>query len=570
MRHTLLTLLFGLATAISGFTQPDLILHGGRIVTVDDAFSIHPAMAVLDGRVVAVGSNEALLATRGGDTRAIDLRGATVLPGLMDSHVHPGAALTEFDHPIPDMETIADVLAYIRERARIVPEGEWIVLQQVFITRLREQRYPTLAELNAAAPRHPVLFRTGPDCALNTLGLREAKITRYSKVPDGVAGKIEFDAAGEPNGILRGYGNFTRLSLDSGRSPTDTEKRARTLDLFRDYLATGLTTVCDRGANAGSVAMYERMKAEGQLPLRLMLSHTIPTTGPMDGIREAVRQVATHPLRAPDDRLRIIGTKLWLDGGMLTGSAYMRDPWGVSRMYGIDDPAYRGVLNVPPPRLRELVEAVVESGMQFTAHAVGDGAVHALLDTYEAVDVEGSIRRTRACFTHSNFMSEDSVKRAARLGAVQDIQPAWLYLDSRTLERQFGDERMRWFQPLKSIFDAGGIVGGGSDHMQKIGSLRSVNPYNPFLAMWVAITRGAKWHEGKIHPEEALTRAQAIRFYTRNNAYLLFLEDRLGSLEPGKLADFIVLDRDILACPLDEIKDIRVRETWVGGAHIQP
>jgi predicted amidohydrolase YtcJ len=254
---------------------------------------------------------------------------------------------------------------------------------------------------------------------------------------------------------------------------------------------------------------------------------------------------------------------------MLTGSAYMRDPWGVSRMYGIDDPAYRGVLNVPPERLREIVEDVVDAGLQFTAHVVGDGAVHTLLDTYEAVDVEGSIRRTRACFTHSNFMSEDSVKRAARLGAVHDIQPAWLYLDSRTLERQFGGERMRWFQPLKSIFEAGGIVGGGSDHMQKIGSLRSINPYNPFLAMWVAITRSARWHEGKIHPEEALAREQAIRFYTRNNAYLLFLEDRLGSLEPGKLADFILLDRDILTCPVDEIKDIRVRETWVGGERVQ-
>jgi hypothetical protein len=569
MRHTLLILLLGSAVAFSGHAQPDLILYGGRIVTVDDAFSIHEAMSVREGRIVAVGSSQSLLGTRGEATRVVDLRGATVLPGLMDSHVHPGAALTELDHPIPDMETIADVLAYMRERARVVPEGQWIVLQQVFITRLREQRYPTLAELDAAAPRHPVLFRTGPDCALNSAGLREAKITRDSKVPDGVAGKIEFDAAGEPNGILRGYGNFTRLSLDSGRAPSDAEKRARTLDLFRDYLATGLTTVCDRGANAGSIAMYERMRAEGQLPLRLMLSYTIPTTGPMDGIRTAVRQIAAHPLRAPDDRLRIIGTKLWLDGGMLTGSAYMRDPWGVSRMYGIDDPAYRGVLNVPPPRLRELVETVVESGMQFTAHAVGDGAVHTLLDTYEAVDVEGSIRRTRACFTHSNFMSEDSVKRAARLGAVHDIQPAWLYLDSRTLERQFGDERMRWFQPLKSIFEAGGIVGGGSDHMQKIGSLRSINPYNPFLAMWVAITRSARWHDGKIHPEEALSREQAIRFYTRNNAYLLFLEDRLGSLEPGKLADFIVLDRDILTCPVDEIKDIRVRETWVGGERVQ-
>jgi predicted amidohydrolase YtcJ len=194
-----------------------------------------------------------------------------------------------------------------------VPEGEWIVLQQVFITRLREQRYPTLAELDAAAPRHPVLFRTGPDCALNSAGLREAKITRDSKVPDGVAGKIEFDAAGDPNGILRGYGNFTRLSLDSGRVPSDAEKRARTLELFRDYLATGLTTVCDRGANAGSIAMYEQMRAEGQLPLRLMLSYTIPTTGPMDGIRTAVRQIPAACAGRPPPHHRHEAVARWRD-----------------------------------------------------------------------------------------------------------------------------------------------------------------------------------------------------------------------------------------------------------------
>jgi predicted amidohydrolase YtcJ len=239
-------------------------------------------------------------------------------------------------------------------------------------------------------------------------------------------------------------------------------------------------------------------------------------------------------------------------------------------MYGIDDPAYRGVLNVPPERLREMVQAVVDAGMQFTAHSVGDGAVHTLLEVYEAVDKAGSIRKTRCCFTHSNFMSEDSVKRAAKLGAVHDIQPAWLYLDSRTLQSQFGYERMRWFQPLKSIFDAGGIVGGGSDHMQKIGSLRSINPYNPFLAMWVAVTRKARWYDGQMHPEEALTREQAIRFYTRNNAWLLFLENEVGSLEPGKRADFIILDRDILKCPEDDIKTIQVRETWVDGKCVQP
>ena len=146
-----------------------------------------------------------------------------------------------------------------------------------------------------------------------------------------------------------------------------------------------------------------------------------------------------------------------------------------------------------------------------------------------------------------------------------DIQPAWLYLDTRTLSKQFSLERMRYFQPLRSLFEAGVTVGGGSDHMQKIGSLRSVNPYNPFLGMWIAITRNALDFEGALHPQESLSRLQAIRFYTINNARLLFLEKETGSLEPGKAADFIVLDRNILECPVDEIKDARVKRTYLSG-----
>jgi predicted amidohydrolase YtcJ len=194
--------------------------------------------------------------------------------------------------------------------------------------------------------------------------------------------------------------------------------------------------------------------------------------------------------------------------------------------------------------------------------------VHTLLDAYETVAREIPIRQTRPCITHANFQSREAIDQAARLGVVMDIQPAWLYLDTRTLSAQFGTARLRWFQPLHSLFAAGVIVGGGSDHMQKIGSLRAVNPYNPFLGMATAITRRAKWFEGQLHPEEALTRAEAIRFYTRNNAWLLFDEDNVGSLEPGKRADFIVLDRDILTCPEDDIRNVQVLATYMDGKQV--
>jgi predicted amidohydrolase YtcJ len=240
----------------------------------------------------------------------------------------------------------------------------------------------------------------------------------------------------------------------------------------------------------------------------------------------------------------------------------------VSRIYSIDDPRYRGVLFIPPDRLVPMVRAAVESGLQFTAHSVGDGAVHALLDAYEEVNRRTPVAPTRPCLTHSNFMSREAIETAARLGVVADFQPAWLYLDAKTLAAQFGDDRLRYFQPLRSLFEAHVIAGGGSDHMQKIGSFRSINPYNPFLGMSVAVSRRAKGLASPLHPEESLTREQAIRFYTINNAHLLFLEDRIGSLEEGKQADFVVLDRDLLTCPETEIRETRVLATYLDGKRI--
>jgi predicted amidohydrolase YtcJ len=250
---------------------------------------------------------------------------------------------------------------------------------------------------------------------------------------------------------------------------------------------------------------------------------------------------------------------------MLTGSAYMRQPWGVSAMYGITDPAYQGVLFIPQERLQAIVQAATENGLQFTAHSVGDGAVHALLAAYEQVNKSVPVRNVRPCISHANFMSREAVDQAARLGVMLDIQPAWLYLDTRTLVKQFGYDRLRYFQPLKSIFDAGGIAGGGSDHMQKIGSLRSNNPYNPFLGIATAVTRRARWYGGRLHPEEALSREQAIRFYTLNSAKVLFLDDVVGSLEPGKFADLVVVDRDLLSVAEDEIAKAQVLRTYLGG-----
>jgi predicted amidohydrolase YtcJ len=574
-RHWLAIAFALLATdvALAAEPEPDLIVHNARIVTADAAFSVAQAMAVKGGAVVRVGSAADLLAMKGPATVVLDLGGKTVLPGLIDSHVHPDtAAMTEFDHPVPQMESIPDVLAYVRARAAALGEGKWVEVSQVFITRLNEQRYPTRSELDEAAPKNPVVFSTGPDASLNTLALRLSGIDKDFKVTDGGPGYAEKDpTTGEPTGILRGCTRYVTpymKSQSSDRRPTDEDRYRRTVELFKAYNAAGLTTVGDRAAEPDAIPRYHKMRDAGELTVRIAVSRHVATIGSLDTIRNQIREIANGPLRDDDPMLRVIGIKTFLDGGMLTGSAYMLEPWGVGKIYSISDPNYRGVLLMPPDRLLPIARAAAEAGLQFTAHSVGDGAVQTLLDAYEQIGRElppGALAKTRPCITHCNFVHPDDVNRFKQLGVSADIQPVWLYLDARTLTDHFGYERMSRFQPLRDLFAAGALVGGGSDHMQKVGPRRSINPYDPFLGMGTAVTRAARRLDKPTHPESALSREQAIRMYTTNNAWLLFKEKQVGSLEPGKLADFVVVDTDVLNCPAEDIEKTKVLRTYLGG-----
>ncbi|MES2594483.1 MAG: amidohydrolase [Verrucomicrobiota bacterium] len=552
--------------SISVHAVPSLILHHGKVITVDSGFRIAEAVAIhADGRIQAVGSNDETLALKDDKTQIIDLEGRTLLPGLMDSHVHPAAAMVEFDHEIPTMETIADVLAYIAGRVKLSKPGELISLRQVFITRLEEKRYPTRAELDKVAPENPVVFSTGPDSMLNSLALKLGGYDRNYKVKEGSAGIMEVDpATGEPTGLLRSLGSNVKAG-SSKKSPTEEDTYNRTVELFRDYNSVGLTTVADRDSSLKMVELYEKMLTKGELSVRMRVSPGIPSMSLWPACEKAIGEVVQHPRTKPDAMLQIIGTKVYLDGGMLTGSAWMLEPWGVSEAYGISDPQYRGVQKITEERLEQLVEKVTAAGLQFTAHSVGDAAVKLLIDTYEKVNPRHSIRAARSSVTHCNFMQPGSIAQAAKLGVCIDMQPIWLNMDGRTLTQHFGEERMTNFQPLRACFDQKVIVGGGSDHMQKIGSFRSVNPYNPWLGMWTSITRQARKLDKPVHLENALTREEALRLYTTNNAYLLKNEQHTGSIEAGKLGDLILTDRDPLTCPIGDLVETKVLKTWLGG-----
>lgn len=564
-----LILLSMLVTSSPAMAQPDLILINGKIVTVDASFSIRQAIAIKNERFQDVGSNADIRKLAGPKTVIVDLNGRTVIPGLCDSHVHaPAASLYEFDHPIPEMDTVADVLTYIASRARQLPEGEWIQIRQVFITRLRDQRYPTRKELDAAAPNHPVIFSTGPDCVCNSMALKLSGIDRDFQITDGQSGQIERDPeTGELTGILRNASRFVKTK--SNEKPASLEDRvSRLKQLLADYNSVGLTSVCDRAANDSGIEAYSELRKNDALTCRVFLSYNINGNAAVEAVEKEIDKAASHPLHQYDSRLWLRGIKVFLDGGMLTGSAYMKQPWGLSKIYSITDPDYRGIRFIEQDRLVHMARYALKHDLQFTAHSVGDGAVEALIDAYDEINREFPVRNSRPCITHCNFMSIDSIQRMQQIGIVADLQPVWLWLDGATLARQFGEERLAYFQPYKTLFDHGVIVGGGSDHMQRIGSLRSVNPYNPFLGMWIVLTRQPRRTDNPLHLEQRIDRQQALRLYTTNNAWLTFEEREKGSIEPGKLADFVVLKTDLLTCPVDDVRSISVHETYVGGRRV--
>jgi len=546
----------------------DLILHNARVITVDERMSIAEALAVRDGGIVAVGKNADVLRWRGPQTKMIDAQGRTVLPGLYDSHTHPlQAAWSEAEGPLPQFRSVAEVLEAIRAQARQTPKGQWIVIRYGFPTRLKEGRFPTRAELDAAAPEHPVLYHAGPAGVVNSLGLKISGVTRHSKDPP--AGQIVRDPqTGEPTGLLRNAYGVLKGVPSGGERLTPEQRQAAVKKLFALYNAHGLTSISDRNAGPNALKLYRELQQRGELTLRVTVARSFSPTGNADDIIRRLEQLPgpdkqDGPTGAGDDWVRIGPIKIFLDGGMLNGTAYMRQPWPKGEAYQVTEENYRGLLFVPPEQLQTFCVEAARRRWAVTAHCAGEAAMDVLLNAYEFANRFVPIRDLRFCITHANFPSTHNLERCRRLGVCADVQPAWLYKDGDALLRLLGPERMRWFQPYQSWLKYT-TIGGGSDHMIRYDPIHSTNPWSPWLGMWVAITR--RLESGQVHqPTEALTREQAIRLYTINNAYLHREEKRKGSLEVGKLADFIIIDRDILTCPVDDIRDTRVLMTVVGG-----
>lgn len=541
---------------------PDTIYYNAAIITMSQNQPTAQAVAIRGDRFVAVGSNADVLKTAGPQTRKIDLAGKCMVPGIIETHVHPiGAALSEIDGPVPVIHSISELKDYIQTQDKKLPPGRLIFIPKVYSTRLTDHRYPTRYELDEAAPSREVVADNGYAAVVNSAVLKKLGITRDTPQPDN--GRIQKDAKGEPTGLILGAPQLLR-TVRSSRPTTAKDRLWALKSMLARYNSVGITSIIDRSEGPDGFRAYQTLYQSGELTARSYVTYLIQAQGTPAQVRAEVERIP-FVTGWGDDWLRVGPLKTIADGGILIGTAYLREPWGPNtQIYGYVDPEYRGVLSVSRENLFEMAQAAAELGWQMTAHTTGGGATDILLDAYENANRTIPLAGRRFNVTHGNFPNARAIERSKKLGIVYDIQPFWLYLDGPAIKDVFGPERMKDFQPLRSLFDAGIVVGGGSDHMIRFDPREATNPYHPFLGMWIAVTR--KMVDGNVlNPEQRINRMEALKMWTWNGAYLEFAEKEKGSVEPGKLADLAIITKNYATCPEDEIKNIEALRTVVGG-----
>jgi predicted amidohydrolase YtcJ len=547
------------------FADPpaDLAIVHAKVLTLDAQSRVAEGVAIRGGRIIAIGSTDDVQRTIGPETRVIDADGHTVIPGLIDSHVHAvDVARAEAAAPYQELTSVQDIQTWVRDAARRTPAGGWIWTPRVFPTRLHEHRFPTREELDAATVDRPVVV----DCAyaqiLNTAALNAAAIGRGTPDPEG--GTIARTPAGEPTGLL-----YNAEPLLARHRPQLVEAPVDGLAaVLRAYNAVGITSVVERATDRAGYQTYETLARAGRLGVRATVSFRVVSDGSVEDTERFIGTLGVTPGQG-DEWLRVGPLKFFADGGILGGSSFMREPYGPSAgaLYGIRDPHYRGKLTLAPQQIANIIRAGHRHGWQLAAHVTGDAGVDAVLDAVETVDREQPthpIRARRFTLVHAYFPNPDTARRAARLGVVIDTQPAWFYKDADALTDALGEARMRHFIGLRHWMAAGLHVALNTDHMFGLDPIRSLNPFLPFLTMEVAVTR--RTARGRIiGPEQAVSTEQALRMMTQEAAYLSFDEQQKGTLEVGKLGDLAVLSADPLTAPPDRLHDITVLQTIVGG-----
>ena len=513
---------------------PDAIYLNGKVITVDAKFSIAQAFATSGDKFIAVGGNADVRKLAGPSTRVVDLQGRTVVPGFEDSHLHGAGGGPGVD--LSAARSIADVLSAIRDRAKladlVVSNSDWHEAQ------LKEQRLPLRRDLDTAAPETPVvLVRGGHEYVLNSAALAKWHIDRETQAPPG--GQISRYPDGEPNGELIDRAR-SLVTLPANRPTLDQQIESWTTQ-FKRLNAAGLTSIRMPGISIDQYRLFQEMKRRGLLTIRI----NVLLSAPPDADPEKLRTfLAPMKPRDGDEWLRIDGVKLIVDGGFEGG--WMRDPYA-------NNSEFHGLQLVPRDRYIAIVKELNRLGWRVATHAVGDAAIDQVLEAYEAANAESLIAGKRWTIEHGFIPREEHFARIKSLGVIVTVQNH-LYLAGPVLVRYWGAQRAAWTTPVRAYLDHGVTVAAGTDS--------PVVPFPPLWTIYHFVTRDTI-SGGVLGADQKITAEEALRLSTMSNAYLTFDEKIKGSIEPGKLADFVVLDENILTAK--RIDRIKVQTTVVGG-----
>ena len=526
----------------------DLIITNARIYTVDDAHPLADALVVRGGRVAFVGNARGALALKGPQTRVVDMGGKTIIPGMVDAHGHVaglGTALAIVD--LTGAASYDEIVARVANRAKTAPPGQWITGRGWDQNRWGNTAFPTHDKLTAAVPNNPVMLTRvdGHAVLANKKAMDAAKLDASTKDPSG--GHIERDASGAPAGVFvdNAMALVGRVVPPISRDEEKREIQAAIAEAQR----WGLTGVHDAGASPSVIDIYEELGKAGQMNFRMyaMISGGREESGVLDKWFARGPQAGLY-----GGTLWVRSIKLYADGALGSRGAALLDPYS-------DDAKNIGLLVSPPAFIQEIATKALKAGFQVNTHAIGDRGNRITLDAYEAALNAVPTADHRFRIEHAQILNFADVPRFAKLGVIPSMQASHQTSDMYWAGRRLGVERLPGAYAWRALIDAGSIIPNGSDF--------PVEQVNPLISFHAAFSRqdAENWPPGGWYPEQRMTRDEALKSITIWPAFAAFQEKELGSLSPGKYADFVVLDQDIMRIPAELVLRTRVLSTWVGG-----
>jgi predicted amidohydrolase YtcJ len=522
---------------------PDLVLSNGKIITVDERFTIAQAVAVQGDHITAVGTNQEIARLAGPNTRRIDLHGRAVIPGLIDNHMHLLRAATTWlrETRFDGVASRKQAIEMLRSRAKAAGPGEWVYniggwTHQQFVD---DPKPFTREELDMIAPDNPVALQESYyQVDLNSRALDILKIEANAPDPQGFQpGWIVRDAAGKPTGIVRGDIAGTRAVSSKLPRVAPDQLEASSAALVKDMNRAGLTAVGVPGCDRDVLDIFQKWKAQGKLNVRVFC---------IDGA------AAGNPEQVDRSLKQIAQTKLFQGDNFIDSIFFGESVYGP-----LHDPMFQLKSNPTPQQLeqwRRMAMGIAAAGLPLHVHAELHDTIDAFLDQIEAVNKEHPIKNLRWVLAHINQINEPQIERMKKLGMYAAVHP-WAVINGAVMHEGFGDGAYD-MPPLRTLQNSGIVWGLGTDGT-------AANQTLPFVTLYFAVT--GKMVGGAKVNRQTIGREDALIAHTRKNAYLVFQEDNLGSIQPGKLADLLVLDRDYLTVPADQIKDIKPVMTMVGG-----